>query len=143
MAELHAPRQNHLLAALSASEYERLSPQLELVQMPFGETLYESGGPLHHVYFPTTAIVSLLHVMENGASTEIAGIGNEGMLGVALFTGGNTMPNRAMVLCAGYAYRLKSQLLKDEFNRTPPVCVCVGGGGNANCIICCFVTPRL
>jgi CRP-like cAMP-binding protein len=116
MADSHAPQQNHLLSALSAAEYERLSPHLEHVQMPLGEVIYESGCQLHHVYFPTTAIVSLLYVLEDGASAEIAGVGNEGMLGVALFTGGETMPNRAVVLCAGYAYRLKTQLLKDEFN---------------------------
>jgi len=117
MSDAHAPRQNHLLAALPTAEYEHLSPHLELVQMPLGEILYESGGQLHHVYFPTTAILSLHYVMENGASAEIAGVGKEGMLGVALFTGGETMPNRAMVVCAGYAYRLQSKLLKDEFNR--------------------------
>jgi len=117
MSALHAPRQNHLLAALPAAEYEHLAPHLELIQMLLGDVLYEPGGELHYVYFPTTAIVSLLYVMENGASAEIAGVGNEGVIGVALFMGGKTMPNRAMVQCAGHAYRLKSQLLKDEFNR--------------------------
>lgn len=117
MPDFHAPPKNNLLAALTAEEFERLSPYLELVKMPLGDILYESGCRLHHVYFPTTAIVSLLYVMENGASAEIAGVGNEGMVGVALFTGGETMPNRAMVLCAGHAYRLQSQLLKEEFNR--------------------------
>ncbi|MHB1591509.1 MAG: Crp/Fnr family transcriptional regulator [Sulfuricella sp.] len=117
MSDFHAPRQNHLLAALPADEYEHLSPHLELVQMPLGDVLYESGGELRYAYFPTTAIVSLLYVMEDGASAEIAGIGNEGIIGVALFMGGGTMPNRAMVQCAGYAYRLKSRLLKDAFNR--------------------------
>jgi len=117
MADSHPPRQNKLLAALDTDEYARLSPHLELVQMPLGEILYASGGQLHHAYFPTTAIVSLHYVMENGASAEIAGVGNEGIVGIAHFTGGETMPNRAMVLCAGYAYRLKSQFLKNEFNR--------------------------
>jgi len=126
MPDSQTPRQNHLLAALSAAEYERLSPHLELVQMPLGEILYESGGRLHHVYFPTTAIVSLLYVMEDGASAEIAGVGNEGILGVALFTGGETMPHRAMVLCAGYAYRLKAQWLKDELNHA---------GGRGTCAL--------
>ena len=111
------PRQTHLLAALPADEYERLTPHLERVQMSLGEILYESGCQLQYVYFPTTAIVSMQYVMENGASAEIASVGNEGMLGVALFMGGNTMPNRAMVLCAGEAYRLKSRWLMNEFNR--------------------------
>lgn len=126
MSDSHAARQNHLLAALPAAEYERLSPHLELVQMLLGDVLYESGGELHYVYFPTTATVSLLYVMEDGASAEIAGVGNEGVIGVAHVTGGETMPNLAMVQCAGYAYRLKSQLLKDEFNR--------GGGRRAGAL---------
>ncbi|MEN6587527.1 MAG: Crp/Fnr family transcriptional regulator [Sulfuricella sp.] len=117
MPDSHVPLQNQLLAALPQLVYERLAPHLELVQIPVGETLYESGGELRYVYFPTTAIVSLLYVMKDGASAEIAGVGNEGVIGIATFTGGVTMPNRAMVLCAGHAYRLKSQLLKDEFNR--------------------------
>jgi len=117
MSDSHAARQNHLLAALPAAEYERLSPHLELVQMLLGDVLYESGGDLHYVYFPTTATVSLLYVMEDGASAEIAGVGNEGVIGVAIFMAGENMPNLAIVQCAGYAYRLKRQLLKDEFNR--------------------------
>jgi CRP-like cAMP-binding protein len=117
MSELLNPRQNLLLATLPESEYAHLSPHLELIQLPLGEILYESGEQLHHVYFPTTAIMSLHYVMENGASAEIAGVGKEGMLGVALFTGGETMPNRAMVVCAGYAFRLQSQFLKGEFSR--------------------------
>ncbi|HEY9199788.1 MAG TPA: Crp/Fnr family transcriptional regulator [Gammaproteobacteria bacterium] len=111
------PRRNHLLAALPEDEYERLTPLLEPVQLPPGKILYESGCQLRHVYFPTTAIVSLLYVMEDGASAEIAGIGNEGMLGVALIMGGFSMPNRAMVLSAGTAYRLKSQAFMQQFNR--------------------------
>ena len=118
MSDSYVPRQNHLLAALPTAEYEFLSPHLELIQISFGEILYEPGCHMHHVYFPMTAIVSLLYVMENGASTEVAGVGNEGMLGVALFTGGKTMPHRAMVMCAGHAYRLRAKVLKDEFNRT-------------------------
>jgi CRP-like cAMP-binding protein len=113
----HSPNQNYLLAALPTAEFERIAPHLELVAMPLGEVLYESGGELRYVYFPTTAVVSLLYVTENGASAEIAGVGNEGMIGVALFMGGETMPNRAIVQCAGHAYRLKSQLLMQEFNR--------------------------
>ena len=111
------PRQNHLLAALPQSEGERLFPHLEWVPLPLGEALYESGDRLSHVYFPTTAIVSLLYVMENGASAEIAVVGNEGIVGIALFMGGETMPNRAVVQSAGHAYRLKGQVLKQEFNR--------------------------
>ncbi len=111
------PRQNHLLAVLPESEYERLSRHLELVPLPLGKALYESGDRMSHVYFPTTAIVSLLFVMENGASAEIAVVGNEGIVGVAVFMGGETMPNRAVVQSAGHAYRLNGQLLRQEFNR--------------------------
>jgi CRP-like cAMP-binding protein len=118
MKSMHAPRQNHLLAALPAEERERLMPNLELVPMPLGHVLYESGSELRHVYFPTTAIISLLYVMLDGASAEIGVVGNEGIIGVALFMGGETMPNRAVVQSAGYAYRLKGQLLKQEFNRS-------------------------
>jgi CRP-like cAMP-binding protein len=118
MPIIQAPCQNHLLAALPAEEYEHLAPNLELVQMPLGHVLYESGSELRHVYFPTTSIVSLLYVMLDGASAEIAVVGNEGLIGVALFMGGETMPNRAVVQSAGHAYRLKGQLLKAEFNRS-------------------------
>jgi len=117
----HNPKQNHLLAALPAAEYERLLPHLELVPMPLGEALYESGGRLRHVYFPTTSIISLLYVMEDGASAEIAVVGNEGILGVSLFMGGETTPSRAVVQSAGFGYRLKAQVLKEEFNRAGPV----------------------
>jgi CRP-like cAMP-binding protein len=113
--------QNHLLAALPPEDFERLSPSLELTPMPLGEALYESGGRLNHVYFPTTSIVSLLYVMEDGASAEIAVVGNEGILGISLFMGGETTPSRAVVQSAGYGYRLKAQLLKQEFNRAGPV----------------------
>jgi CRP-like cAMP-binding protein len=113
----HSPRQNHLLAALPVPECERLYPHLELVPLPLGEVLYESGDQLQHVYFPILSIVSLLYVMADGASAEIAVVGNEGIIGIALFMGGETMPNRAVVQSAGHAYRLKGQLLKEEFNR--------------------------
>jgi CRP-like cAMP-binding protein len=113
----HSPNQNHLLAALPAAEFERLAPHLELVPMLLGETLYEPGGQLQHVYFPTTAIVSLLYVMESGSSAEIAGVGNEGILGISLFMGGDTTPSSAVVQTAGHGYRLQGRLLKEEFNR--------------------------
>jgi CRP-like cAMP-binding protein len=117
----HSPTQNHLLAALPPAEFARLSSDLELVPMPLGEALYESGGRLQHVYFPTTSIVSLLYVLENGASAEIAIVGNEGILGISLFMGGGTTPSRAVVQSAGYGYRLKAELLKREFDRSGPV----------------------
>jgi len=120
MASLNQPLQNHLLAALPSTEYERVVSNLELVPMPLGLVLYESGGNLKHVYFPTTSIVSLLYVMEDGASAEIAVVGNEGILGISLFMGGETTPSRAVVQSAGHGYRLKAQLLKDEFNRNGP-----------------------
>jgi CRP-like cAMP-binding protein len=117
MAFSHNPNQNHLLSALTPAEFGRLVPHLELVAMPFGEVLCESGGKLQHVYFPTTSIVSLNYVMENGASAEIAGVGNEGVLGISLFMGGNTTPCRAFVRTAGYGYKLRAHLLMEEFNR--------------------------
>jgi len=117
MPESHNPRQNHLLAVLPADERERLFPHLEFVPMPLGDVLYESGRELRHVYFPTTSIVSLLYVLIDGASAEIAVVGNEGIVGVSLFMGGETTPSRAVVQSAGHAYRLKGQLLKDEFYR--------------------------
>jgi len=115
------PNQNHLLAALPKAELERIVPHLELVAMPLGEVLYESGGQLQYAYFPTSAIVSLHYVMENGASSEIAGVGNEGVLGISLFMGGNTTPSRAIVQTAGHGYRLKGRFLMEEFNRAGPV----------------------
>jgi len=117
MSVLHDPRQNHLLHAIPIPEFARLSPHLELVPMPLGKVLYESGSQLRHVYFPTTSIVSLLYVMADGASAEIAVVGNEGMVGVALFMGGETTPSRALVQSAGHAYRLPGQVLKEEFHR--------------------------
>ena len=113
----HSPGQNHLLAAVPPAEFERLAPHLELVPMRLGETLYEPGGRLQHVYFPTTAIVSLLYVMESGSSAEIAGVGNEGILGISLFMGGETIPSSAVVQTAGHGYRLPAKLLKEEFGR--------------------------
>jgi CRP-like cAMP-binding protein len=121
MTKPHDPRQNHLLAALPAEERARLFPHLELVQMPLGNALYEPGGQMRHVYFPTTAIVSLLYVMEDGASAEIAVVGNEGIIGVSLFMGGETTTSRAVVQSAGHAYRLTGQLLKDAFFRAGPM----------------------
>jgi CRP-like cAMP-binding protein len=115
--EVHDPRRNHLLAALSATDFERLRPHLTLVPLTLGEALYESGILLRHVYFPTDSIVSLLYVMADGASAEIAVVGNEGVIGVSLFMGGETTPSRAVVQSAGYAYRLTGQLLKEEFTR--------------------------
>jgi CRP-like cAMP-binding protein len=113
--------QNHLLAALPSSVREQWAPQLESVQLPLGDVLYESGGTLSHVYFPTTAIVSLLYVMEDGASAEIAVVGNEGIVGISLFMGGESTPSRAVVQSAGRGLRLKARVLKDEFNRAGPV----------------------
>jgi CRP-like cAMP-binding protein len=110
------PRQNHLLAALPAAEYERLLPNLQLVTMSLGAVVYESGGALGYVYFPTSSIVSLLYVMEDGASAEIAVTGYEGLVGIALFMGGETTSSRAVVQSAGSAYRLKAAFLKKEFD---------------------------
>ena len=106
MPATHNPNQNHLLAALLTAEFERLAPHLELVTMSLGEVLYESGGRLQHVYFPTTSILSMHYVMEDGSSAEIAGVGNEGVLGISIFMGGNTTPSRAIVQTAGHGYRL-------------------------------------
>ncbi len=109
--------QNHLLVALQADEFERLKPHLELVQMPLGSVLYESGDRLQYVWFPTTAVVSLQYIMENGASTEIAGVGNEGVLGISLFMGSTTTPSRAIVQTGGCGYRIKAGAILQEFNR--------------------------
>jgi CRP-like cAMP-binding protein len=121
MTSPHNPNQNRLLAALPATEFARLAPQLELVPMLLGDTLYEPGGQLQHAYFPTTAIVSLLYVLESGSATEIAGVGNDGMLGISLFMGGNTTPSSAVVQTAGHGYRLRKSLLKAEFDRGGPL----------------------
>lgn len=117
MPDPYHPRQNRLLAALPEEEYVRLLPNLEPVPMPLGQVLYESGEQMHHVYFPIDAIVSMLYVMEDGASAEIAVVGNEGVVGVSLFMGGETTPSRAVVQSAGHAYRLKGQILKEIFHR--------------------------
>src|ERR1700738_1362343 len=119
--ERHSPHQNHLLDALPAGDYQRLASHLELVPMKLGEVLYESGIQLRYVYFPTTAILSLLYVMEDGASAEIAIVGNEGILGISLFMGGETTPSRAVVQSAGHGYRLRAQLIKNEFGRFGPM----------------------
>ncbi|MDP3796902.1 MAG: Crp/Fnr family transcriptional regulator [Polaromonas sp.] len=113
------PKKNQLLAALPDAEWQRWLPQLEFVEMPLGQVLYESGGTLSHVYFPATAIISLLYVMENGASAEIAVVGNEGVVGISLFMGGESTPSRAVVQSAGQGFRLKAQLMKDEFKKAP------------------------
>lgn len=115
------PRLNRLLAALPAAEWQRWMPLLEPVDMPLGQVLYESGLTLSHVYFPIDAIVSLLYVMENGASAEIAVVGNEGLVGISLFMGGESTPSRAVVQSAGKGFRLEAQAMKDEFNRAGPV----------------------
>jgi CRP-like cAMP-binding protein len=115
------PTENHLLAALPDAEWQRWLPHLERVEMPLGQVLYEAGGTLSHVYFPTTAIVSLLYVMENGASAEIAVVGNEGIVGISLFMGGDSTSSRAVVQSAGLGLRLKAQIMKDDFNRAGPV----------------------
>ena len=117
MSSLPDPRQNHILDALPQDERDRLFPHLKLVRMPLGMVLYESGAALRHIYFPTDSIVSLLYVMQDGASAEIAVVGREGAVGVSLFMGGETTPSRALVQSAGHAYRLTGKRLKDEFNR--------------------------
>jgi len=115
MSDIHAPEQNHLLAVLPAEERARLARHLELVALPLGEVLCEPGARMSHVYFPINAIVSLLYVMEDGASAEIAMVGNEGIVGVSLFMGGDTTTSRAVVQSAGHGYRLKGALLKEAF----------------------------
>ncbi len=113
--------QNHLLAVLQTAEYARLAPHLKPVRMRLGETLYEPGGPLQYVYFPTTAIVSLVYILESGLSAELAGVGNEGLVGISLLLGGGTTPSAAVVRSAGDGYRLPGRVLKDEFDRAGPV----------------------
>jgi CRP-like cAMP-binding protein len=120
MFSMHDPNQNHLLAALLDVEFERLAPHLELIPMRLGDVLSDSGAPLHYAYFPTTAIVSLHYLLENGSSSEVAGVGNEGMVGVALLMGGHTTTNRAIVQTGGHGYRLKAQVLLEEFERGGP-----------------------
>ena len=115
MPSPHSPKQNDLLAALPAADYARLLPDLELVSMPLGWSVYESGGQMGHLYFPTSSIVSLLYVMESGAAAEIAVTGNEGLVGIALFMGGESTPSRAVVQSAGHGFRLKRSTSKREF----------------------------
>ena len=114
-------KQNHLLAVLPEPDLERWTTLLELVDLPLGKVLYESGTAQRHVYFPTTSIVSLLYVLENGASAEIAVVGNEGVVGIALFMGGGTTPSRAVVQSAGAGFRMNAQTIKEEFDRSGPV----------------------
>jgi CRP-like cAMP-binding protein len=115
------PRKNRLLAALPVADWQRWLPQLQAVEMPLGHVLCESGRLPTYVYFPTTAIVSLLYVMENGASAEIAVVGNEGIVGVSLFMGGGSTPSRAVVQSAGLGFRMNGQAIKSEFNQSPAV----------------------
>lgn len=117
MSSPHSPNQNRLLAALPAAEFARLAPHLELAPLPLGEILFEPGGQLQHAYFPTTAIVSLHYVMESGASSESAGVGNEGVVGISLFMGGDTTTSSAVVKSAGHSYRLPRRVLMQEFER--------------------------
>ncbi len=121
MSSAQNPNQNLLLAALLDAEFARLSPHLELIRMPLGDVLYESGGKLSHLIFPTSAIISLHYLLENGGSSEIAGVGNEGVLGVSLFMGGNTTPSRAIVQTGGWGYRVPANILMEEFDRAGPV----------------------
>ena len=114
MPTFHSPKQNHLLAALPVEDYKRLRPDLELIPMPLGWAVYEPGGQMGYLYFPTTSVVSLLHIMENGASAEFAIAGNEGLVGIPLLMGGESTPSRAAVQSAGYGYRLKASALKRE-----------------------------
>jgi len=115
MSSTHNPKQNHLLAALPAPDYARLLPDLEPIAMPLGWVVYESGVHMDYVYFPTTSIVSLLYVIESGASAEIAIAGNEGLVGISLFMGGESTPSRAVVQSAGEGYRVTASILKREF----------------------------
>ena len=121
MTLFHAARKNHLFAALPDDEWQRWLPRLEAVEMPLGQALYEPGRTLDHVYFPTTAIVSLMYVMENGASAEIAMVGNEGIVGISLFMGGESTPSRAVVLSSGQGFRLPADAIKDAFTRSGAV----------------------
>jgi CRP-like cAMP-binding protein len=121
MPNLPPPQKNHLLAALQNSELQRWLPHLEVVDFPLGQVLYESGDTMRYVYFPTTAIISLLYVLENGASAELAIVGNDGVVGISLFMGGESTSSRAVVQSAGQGYRLRVKVMQDEFNRGGPV----------------------
>ena len=116
-----SPKQNQLLASLSPAEFKRLAVHLEPFPLPLGQVVYESGRILDHVYFPTTGIVSLLYVMEDGSSAEIAVVGNEGLVGISLFMGGETTPSRAVVQSSGHAFRLAARYLREEFGRSGPM----------------------
>ena len=120
MTETPSPNENHLLAALPIAEFARLLPHLVLVPLRLGESVYEPDERLHYAYFPTTAIISLHYVTESGASAETAGVGNEGMVGIALFMGGNTTSSSAVVQTAGQGFRLDGRILKEEFDRGAP-----------------------
>ena len=138
MTDLNCPRQNHLIDALPTAVYERLFPLMELVQMPLGKVLYESGDKLRYVYFPTTSIVSKLYILENGASAEITVVGNEGIIGIALFMGDGTMPNRAVVLSPGHATLIgygDIYLCRNS--------IALGDVATGSCTICCCAIPRL
>jgi CRP-like cAMP-binding protein len=115
MSSPHSAKQNRLLAALPAADYARVAPELDLIPMPLGWAIYESGGPQDYIYFPTDAIVSLLYVLADGDSTELGVVGNDGLVGISLFMGGETTPSRAVVQSAGRGYRLKASVLKAEF----------------------------
>jgi CRP-like cAMP-binding protein len=121
MTALHSPNQNRLLAALPMDEFAPLAAHLEVVPMLLGDMLYEPGEQLEYAYFPTTTIVSLHYVMESGASSQTSGVGNEGVVGVALFMGGNSTPSSAVVQSAGHAYRLPRSVLRQEFDRGGPL----------------------
>ncbi|KQW76700.1 MULTISPECIES: Crp/Fnr family transcriptional regulator [unclassified Methylibium] len=121
MPPIAVPTENQLLTALPEAERARWFPQMEAIDMPLGQVLYESGRTLEHVYFPTTSIVSLLYVLENGASAEIAVVGREGIVGISLFMGGESTPSRAVVQSAGQGFRLQADLMMQEFNRAGPV----------------------
>jgi CRP-like cAMP-binding protein len=116
-ANTTAPTQNRLLAMLPREEYERILPHLNHISFSLGEVIYESGGLMHYIYFPANAIISLLYMMENGSSAEMGMVGKEGLVGIALFMGGDTMPNRAVVQSAGGAFRMRAKVLQDEFAR--------------------------
>lgn len=125
-ARIHATerdnrRQNQLLACLPEAEWERWMPHIELIDLPLGKVLHESGAPATHVYFPTNAIVSLLYILENGSSAEIAVVGNEGVVGISIFMGGGSTPSRAVVQSAGMGYRLRAEVIKRAFERSDPV----------------------
>ncbi|HEX5785714.1 MAG TPA: Crp/Fnr family transcriptional regulator [Burkholderiaceae bacterium] len=117
----HDPRANDLLASLPEADWARWQSHLEKVELKLGQALYESGTTMHHVYFPTNAIVSLLYVMEDGSSAEIAVVGHEGVVGISIFMGGGSTPSRAVVQSAGWGFRMRSAVIKDEFDRSSPV----------------------